>query len=55
MRRLYGFCWSGEDKLVRLIEWACNCLIMLPEANTLDRLVGRIRELTQQRLWQSLV
>ena len=59
MRRLYGFCWSGEDKPTRLIEWACDWLIsnkiLLPGPSTLERLVGRIRERTQARLWQALV
>jgi TnpA family transposase len=58
-RRVYGFCWAGDDKPVRLIEWACAWLIgnkvLLPGATTLERLIGRVRERVQLRLWHRLV
>lgn len=57
-RRLYAFCWAGDDKPVRLIEWACAWLIsnkiLLPGVTTLERLVGRVRERAQLRLWRRL-
>lgn len=58
-RRLYSFCWSGDDKPIRLIEWACDWLIsnkvLLPGVTTLERLVGRTRDRAQNRLLRRLV
>ena len=59
MRRLYAFCWTGEDKPGWLFDWACAWLIeskaLLPGATTLERLIGRVRDRAQQRLWFRLV
>ncbi len=57
-RRLYAFCWAGDDKPGRLIGWACAWLIsnqiLLPGATTLERLTGRVRDRARQRLWRRL-
>lgn len=58
-RRIYAFCWAGEDRPGHLIKWASDWLIaskvLLPGVSTLERLVGRIRERARLRLWQRLV
>jgi len=58
-RRIYAFCWAGEDRPSHLIQWASDWLIaskvLLPGVSTIERLVGRIRERTRLRLWQRLV
>jgi hypothetical protein len=58
-RRVYAFCWAGEDRPGHLIQWASDWLIaskiLLPGVSTLERLVGRIRERARLRLWQRLV
>ena len=58
-RKLYTFCWVGDDKPGHLIEWARVWLIenkiLLPGATTLERLVGRIRDRVRRRLWLHLV
>ena len=58
-RRVYAFCWAGEDRPGHLIQWASDWLIanqvLLPGVSTLERLIGRIRERAYLRLWQRLV
>ena len=58
-RRIYDFCWSGEERSGHLIQWAGGWLIehkvVFPGVSTLERLVGRIRERARTRLWRCLV
>lgn len=58
-RRIYAFCWAGEDRPGHLVQWAADWLIenkvILPGISTLERLVGRIRERARLRLWHRLV
>lgn len=58
-RWLYTLCWSGDDRPGPLIERAAAWLVvnkvLLPGITVLERLVGRIRERAQARLWRRLV
>ena len=57
-RRLYAFCWAGDDKPVALVQWASHWLVnskvILPGVSTLERLVGRVRDRARLRLWHRL-
>ncbi len=57
-RRLYAFCWAGDDRPAQLIQlasdWLMSAKIILPGVSTLERLVGRVRERAQLRLWHRL-
>jgi TnpA family transposase len=57
-RWLYALCWSGDDQPGPLIERAASWLIankvLLPGVTTLERLVGRVIERAQNRLWRRL-
>jgi len=52
-------CWTGDDHPGPLIERAISWLIvnkvLLPGVSVLERLVGRIRDRAQKRLWKRLV
>ena len=58
-RWLYALCWSGDDHPGPLVERAASWLIvnkvLLPGVSVLERLVGRIRDRAQKRLWKRLV
>jgi hypothetical protein len=58
-RWLYALCWTGDDHPGPLIERAISWLIvnkvLLPGVSVLERLVGRIRDRAQKRLWKRLV
>ena len=59
MRWLYALCWSGDDRpgvlIVRAVAWLIVNKVLVPRGSTLERLVGRIRDRAQTRLWHRLV
>ncbi len=56
---LYALCRTDEDRLTilfdRAVPWLIANKILLPGASTLERLVGRICDRVQRRLWRLLV
>jgi len=58
-RWLYALCWSGDDHPGPLVERAASWLVvnkvLLPGVSVLERLVSRIRDRAQKRLWKRLV
>ncbi|KZL18396.1 Tn3 transposase DDE domain protein [Pseudovibrio axinellae] len=58
-RWLYSQYWSGEDQpgllVERAVSWLVTNKILLPGISTLERLVGRVRERAQTRLWHRLI
>ena len=59
IRWLYSLCRTGEDKpgalFDRAVPWLIANKILLPGVTTLERLVGRICDRVQKRLWHLLV
>ena len=58
-RWLYALCWSGDDRpgllVDRAVSWLIVNKVLLPGVTVLERLIGRIRERAQARLWRRLV
>jgi len=58
-RWLYAACWAGHERPGALVlaaaDWLIDHNVLLPGVSTLERLVGRIRERVQTRLWSRLV
>jgi TnpA family transposase len=59
VRWLYALCWSGDDRpgvlIDRAVAWLLVNKVLVPGVSTLERLVGRIRDRAQTRLWRRLV
>jgi Domain of unknown function (DUF4158) len=58
-RWLYALCRTGEDRPIvlfdRAVPWLIANKVLLPGVTTLERLVGRICDRVQRRLWRLLV
>ena len=57
-RWLYALCWTGTDRpsvlFDRATAWMLARKVLLPGVSALERLVARIRQRVQERLWHRL-
>jgi TnpA family transposase len=59
LRWLYAECWAGSERpgalVMQAADWLISRNVILPGVSTLERLVGRVRDRAQLRLWHCLV
>jgi TnpA family transposase len=58
-RWLYALCWTGTDRpsilFDRATAWLISHKVLLPGVSVLERLVSRLRNRVEERLWRLLI